>query len=285
VPTLQQLHDNPLTVAEQHPITVRGLGAQVRAKADPGATLTFQQVYASRPVYAYVAPSEHGEMPVQATNQSGGNTRVYFLPWAHASIYRVRPNVSNTAGPADNLFFTPNLDGCVVVIDGSREAPTIYHCNASKVPFTGDEQLAMDAQPNDSQRELMETNLKVGKMLTDKARFAAILPKHAPPISAHPVPLQRVFDPHEYDPGSRHAIAGNEYGGIDIDQEVYNGTVFGVRKNGLWTFYKQSFLIRRKEHDEPAKEGVFSSFGFGKDVIARRKQITYTVAGALRMWP
>jgi hypothetical protein len=139
--SLKQLYENPETIASQYAIQINGLGAMVRQKTDKISVLTLMQVKASSPVGA-LCKAEGSRIHVQAVPSAESPARIYFLPWAKGTIYRIRLKPANTEGEKDNLFFTPNLDGCMVSVEGTQDAPVVYHSNASGVNLWAEELLA-----------------------------------------------------------------------------------------------------------------------------------------------
>jgi hypothetical protein len=126
----------------------------------------------------------------------------------------------------------------------------------------------------------MENRLKIGRMARNTEVFKTILPKNPPQPSVSPSKTSN-FDILAYDRGSRQITQPNDFDNVDIEQEVYYGAVFGVRKGGAWTFYKQSYRIFRKEWD--TMESTF--FGFGKPQQVRKKILEYSVVSAQQFWP
>ena len=280
--SLEKLYASPLQTAQEFAIVITGLGATVREKqTDTAHEFALMQVKSGNPVYAKCTPHA-GRVHVEATDSALGNTQIYFLPWAKRCIYRVRPKPKNAPGVSENLFFTPNLDGCMVTIDGKLETPTIYHANAAGIQFTGEEEAAMrDVGKHGAEFSgEMENRLKIGRMARNTEVFKTILPKHPPLPSVSPSKTSN-FDILAYDRGSRQITQPNDFDNVDIEQEVYYGAVFGVRKGGTWTFYKQSYRIFRKEWD--VMESTF--FGFGKPQQVRKKILEYSVVSAQQFWP
>jgi len=279
VSSLEKLYQSPLQTAGEFAVVVSGAIADVRQKP-PGnpQDLTFMQVRASTPVYAK-CKAEAGCLEIEAVNLGAGNTRIYFLPWAKTSIHRVRPKAGNTPGLNGNLFFTPNLDGCMVTVEGTPENPTVYHANAADAPLTPDEQQVLETAMGTSNEGLIENLIKIKKMKTGLAAFSAIPPKNPPPMlnlldKAH-------FDLLEYDLGSTTKFTPNAFKLQDMTQSLHYGTVFGVRKNGAWTFYKQSYrIVRRKWY---AQDRGF--LGLGKPQLVEREACKYNVASIRQFWP
>ena len=128
--SLEKLYQSPLETAGEFAVVVSGAAGAVRQKpTHVPHDLTLMQVHASTPVYAKCT-AETGCLSIEATNLGTGDTRIYFLPWSQTSIYRIRPKAGNTPGLNGNLFLTPNLDGCMVTVEGTPQNPTIYHANS-----------------------------------------------------------------------------------------------------------------------------------------------------------
>ena len=126
----------------------------------------------------------------------------------------------------------------------------------------------------------MENRLKIQKMAEDLRVFKKIAPKTPPPPSLS-ASKSDDFNLLEYDRGSRQVTKLNEFDNPEIEQESYYGAVFGVRKGGSWTFYKQSFRIYRKEWDILDK----GFLGFSKPQVVRKKILEYNVVDIRKFWP
>lgn len=275
---LAKLYAAPLDVARQFALAITGSGAKVREKqTDSEHSLNLLQVYASKPIYAKCRV-EGSCLHVEATTDAGGNTQVYFLPWAKGSIYRIRPKTSNASGCAGNLFFTPNLDGCLVRIEGTPDAPTIYHANSAGMQFSEQEELYMKKSPEHA--GMIENQLKISNMTSNLKTFQAI-PAKNPQVSTSQTAKTKDLDLFEYDKGSSQEILPGKFDMPEIKQVSYYGAVFGVRTAGNWTFYKQSFRIYR--HEWSAEESTY--FGFGKPQVVRKKVKEYSVINAAQFWP
>lgn len=273
--SLKQLYENPETIASQYAIQINGLGATVRQKTDKISVLTLMQVKASSPVGA-LCKAEGSRIHVQAVPSAESPARIYFLPWAKGTIYRIRLKPANTEGEKDNLFFTPNLDGCMVSVEGTQDAPVVYHSNASGVNFSAEEQLALEDTVRNPD---IENQLKIHKMVTDLHVFKSI-PAKKPLVSTLAAAPRKDFDLFDYDKGSAQTV-GLDGDDPTMEQDSYYGAVFGVRKNGLWTFYKQSFRIRRRVFYEMTKP--FLGLGAAKKVQKDIRE--YSVASLQKMWP
>lgn len=280
--SLENLYQLPLETAKQYAVVVSGAIRAVREKHDhPPHDLTFMQVYASRPVYAkYTA--EAGCLSIEATDLGTAGTRVYFLPWSIGSIYRIRPKVEDTVGLNGNLFFTPNLDGCMVTVEGTQENPTIYHANAKNPTLNYIEEEFLKDMRGHPHEGLMENKIKILKMKADQVAFSKILPKKPTPTVLHP-PAKAHFDLLEYDLGSKSELSTTQleikgmspFTGLPVtNEDLYFGTVFGVRKNGAWTFYKQSYRLERRK-----------SWKEDKGMPVPVETCKYSVARIEQLWP
>lgn len=282
MPTFQDLYNNPLGTAGQYPLVISGSINSVRQKAAHGATLELMQVYAGRAVYA-AATTEGNVLKVKASGNAGTATpQVYFLPWARGAIYRIRPKQANTAGVASNLFFTPNLDGCMITVEGTPDAPTIYHSNAATIQFTPEEQQSMTGV-SEMATYTTEQHLKIAKMAQNAQLFQGVAARN-PRVPTTPAKPSKDFDILEYSPTLPQQVMNVADWGLQLlSQDFLYGAVFGVRKNGVWTFYKQSFRIQRQEWDEVQKKGwnPFSS----ETQLVRQKTVTYAVTSAEKYWP
>jgi hypothetical protein len=279
VSSLEKLYQSPLATAGEFAVVVSGDAGASRQKLAHGPQdLTFMQVYASTPVYAKCT-ADNGCLSVEAANLGTGGTRIYFLPWSRTSIYRIRPKAGNTLGLSGNLFFTPNLDGCMVTVEGTPENPTVYHANAAFAQLTDDEQNLLDRASGASNEDFVDKVIRIGKMKTSQEAFSAIPPKNPPPPVLNP-PNKAHFDLLEYDRGSTAQITPSKFG-QDMTESLHYGTVFGVRKNGAWTFYKQSYrIVKRKWFVE--ERGFL---GMGKPQVVKREECKYNVASIQKLWP
>jgi hypothetical protein len=259
VSSLQKLYESPLETAKEYAVVVSGAISDVREKhTDASHDLTFMQVYASRPVYAK-CKAKAGYLRIEATDHGTDGTRVYFLPWSIGSIYRIRPKFGDTPGLNENLFFTPNLDGCMVTVEGTQQNPTIYHANAKNPTLNRFEKALLkdvaqkrkEGNVGEHDEGKVENMIKIGKMKADQVVFSKILPKKPSPPVLNP-PAKAHFDLLEYDLGSKEEYSTTKLEikgmrpleGLPTKSiDVHCGAVFGVRKDGAWTFYKQSYRL------------------------------------------
>jgi hypothetical protein len=277
----QKLYDNPEGVGSQFAIVVSGTGAQRSAKGSvKGTQLALEQVKSSFPMYAQmIVSADH--LQIQASGSKGSETpQVYFLPWAKRTIYRVRPKPANTPGLDGNLFFTPNLDGCMITIDGSPEHPTIYHSNSSGAPLSKDEDMHMKSLIDEPTRNQFEAHAKTVQMAKGVEAFQTFAKKKPTQVGSG-LAARKDYDYFEYDKGSKTELKMNKFDGVDKDFDACYGAVFGVRKSGRWIFYKQSFRILQRSWDEEQK----GFLGLGKSKIVRVEIKKYAVISAKKFWP
>lgn len=259
---LQDLYDNPLAVAKIYALKIAGQ-AETREKlftvfVEGGplsyvktlpTTLNQLQVKAGSPVYATGKDDSATSVLINAFTEDPGNApQVYYLPWAKKSIYRLTPKPPTGETVDGNLFFTANLDGCMVSIMGTPEAPTIYHANAAGLNY----------DPNLT--GLQENLAKIEQMRKGVATFASMPKKGIPLNQAMQDPKN--FDFLAYDQGSHQIQVGET-----LIQNLSYGAVFGVRKKKVWMFYKQSYeVLARKE-------------------MNGQKWVRYSVNYARQFWP
>jgi hypothetical protein len=281
VSSLKNLYQSPLETAKQYAVVVAGNINSTREKltATPH-DLKFMQVKASVPAYA-ICTAEDGCLSIQASNQGLAGTQVYFLPWSRGHIYRIRPKAGNTPGFNGNLLFTPNLDGCMITVEGTPQNPTVYHSNAANTRFTPQEQAIHNASRHDERSALLAENMiKIDKMHTNRTIFGAIPPKN-PPLLVNPKKAAHL-DLLEYAPQTPvQEYAPNARNNLRSYFDLTFGSVFGVRKNGEWTFYKQSYRVVIKKWREIDKG--FLGLGEPREVL--REHTTYSVSSIQQLWP
>jgi hypothetical protein len=279
VSSFTKLYASPLAVASEFAIWITGAGAAVREKQVPGATLTLEQVYAGRgAVYAGLTVDKDC-LRIEASGAAGSDRpRVYFLPWAKGSICRIRPKMINAAGADGNLLFTPNLDGCMVTVEGPPDAPTVYHAN-SAAKLSDQAEKILSGIENPFENYGVEQELKISNMSVNFEAFQALAPKHAQP-SQLPVGKAAHFDIREYGKFPIQKVDINDEL-FSMEQDFQYGAVFGVRKNGAWEFYSQSFRVQRRTWD--VMESGF--FGLGTPKKVRKTFVRHTVLAARKFWP
>ncbi len=214
---------------------------------------------------------------------------IYYLPWAENQCLRtvLRKNrdqaqrgtktaiqanpANNAASPAQDtndpdIFFTAGVNGCMVVVEGTREEPVVYHCNA-KATAGSPLKAAIDDQ--DSALAQNRIGQKVDWMSQRMDEMSTASPKNAKGLvqtaAARKGTIQSDYQLLAIDgkvgAGQQQqwrSIQSNIARTIGIQRQSDKqirvgsslGTIFGARKNGLWTFYFQklvSYEIWRKK--------------------------------------
>jgi hypothetical protein len=187
------------------------------------------------------APQEHG-FPC------------FWLPWGGNEIYKMtlvdkRPDKT---GGEPKIFFTAAVNGCSIFVEGSEEAPTVYHANA----------LGMNPNGFDPNTQLFA--LRADRSMLMRDRLLAIPePKRGNGVGLRvteggdymidymqAVPTQEEQRLKEeaarwlrkkkiqYGTGTAMGARGLQRD-LDIQVETHEGTVFGVKKGKRWSFYYQ----------------------------------------------
>ena len=258
---LPQFRENPVEFARLHPLTVLGPGFAMKEKPfDHGEeTITGYQVPGLNRICWFDVDRMRGDPTVLEVgleaNFDEALEPAYWLPWQQNEIIRTTLRPSKKAegaleGVEPNFFFTAPLTGCSVFVEGPRDQPTVYHANALSHAGTFDTPLRKQAF-----LELQRT--KIEEM---EARFRGFSTQHeklsrgevrTPPgerarettmmdymSRAHrsdfPQDLVEVVRKATNGKFSKIEVAGNKIVVTNIE-----GTVFGVRDHGEWTFYFQ----------------------------------------------
>ncbi|MEM6754221.1 MAG: hypothetical protein AAF630_14750 [Cyanobacteria bacterium P01_C01_bin.38] len=131
--------------------------------------------------------------------------KTYFLPWNSGEAYMLE--LANDA----NYFLTPQLDGCCVMINGTRQNPTVIHANYNL---------------DDLQKEMEDMSLEEFKKQYYTQRlyqYASFYTKLAAQLLNKNIfdseAITSIFDPEFY-----------------LNQ-ANSARIFGIRKNDEWTFY------------------------------------------------
>jgi hypothetical protein len=220
---------------------------------------------------------------------------IYYLPWAKDQALRttlrktrdqslrgtkaaITQNAANAAAvpPQDtndpDIFFTAGVNGCMVVVEGTREEPTVYHCNA--ITEAGSPlQAAIDqSDPALAQNRIGQ---KVNWMSTRMSAMSTAAPK-APKGVAQTAAARKATIQTDYmllaqggmlsegDAPDWARIRSNIARTIGIQKQTDKririqkslGTIFGARRNGMWTFYFQKLVCYEiwKDHGVVSKE-------------------------------
>jgi hypothetical protein len=168
-----------------------------------------------------------------------------------------------------DIFVTANVNGCMVVVEGSRQEPTVYHCNAISTAYKGEQSpliAATKTRDADLARGVMQA--KVDAMATRYKQMIAADPKGLRAPTNLPEQTKAITQKDymllaqsniigagsEQDAGNiRTQIAAqvNQAGNLDQKIRIIRsmGTVFGCKKTGLWTFYYQRLINYELWHD------------------------------------
>lgn len=151
---------------------------------------------------------------------------VYWLPYQHNKTYRITLKGSKKTGLTANHFFTPNLTGCLVHVDGPPNEPTVYHSNAEK-HTTG--KSGADAKVLDVLHKIQTMQARIRAATTREPVGALNMTAYAP----HSLSDEMLMSEAERLGKERSASFAT------MSQAA---TVFGVRDadSGNWTFYYQS---------------------------------------------
>jgi hypothetical protein len=170
----------------------------------------------------------------------------------------------------------------MVTVEGAPQNPTIYHANSKNPPLNFYEKELLKDVKGQHNEGKVENMIKIGKMKADQVVFSKILPKKPTPPVFNP-PAKVHFDLLEYDLGSKSEFSTTQleikgmspFTGLPVTSEdLYFGTVFGVRKNGAWTFYKQSYRLERSK-----------SWKEDKGLPVPVETCKYSVARIEQLWP
>jgi hypothetical protein len=206
---------------------------------------------------------------------------MYYLPWSKDQCMRTvlrktrdqsqrgakTAIVQNPANPAalptqntndPDIFFTAGVNGCMVVVEGTREEPVVYHCNAIS---TAGSPLEAAVTNDDSGLAANRIGQKVNWMTTRMSAMSTATPKNPKGLvqtaAARKATIQTDYQMLVHNgkvgPGQEPQLASLESGiartiGIHgqpnqrIRIQSSQGTVFGHRRNGLWTFYFQKLV-------------------------------------------
>jgi hypothetical protein len=236
----------------------------------------------------------------QTTRAGVAKTNVAVLP-PNAKFLIDQNNVlSGALDPNDpDIFITSAVNGCTVTVRGSREEPTVYHGNAVDVSSFGTKspvELALAGRETDAdglitlkvadmQRMLLalETadpkadrragphNATPGKMLTQSSyQMLAMQGKVAPGHAQAADTVVRGV-------AAQEGITKNKSNRVRIMNS--QGTVFGVRTAGQWTFYYQKIVMYEIWHDTA---GRFSKANWQRDASKPRN---YRLVESGEFWP
>lgn len=167
----------------------------------------------------------------------------YFLPYNADEAYRItlkdkRAPTDIPAGKAQvNYFFTEQLDGCSIVVEGDPKAPTVYHLNAKgHGSFTG--KYKKDLKIRAGKEDLMK-NMYANTPAPKSVRQG---------VGRGVVPNATTLMPSDYmgfDPKTLKSVSNDfkDQFGLEDRRVVTDtkATVFGIRDTATldWSFYCQ----------------------------------------------
>lgn len=177
----------------------------------------------------------------------------FYLPWEAGQAIRV-----TLKDPADTVrfFFTSTVDGCSVIVEGSPEAPTVYHLNDSggggNPPDIGAPQAQQNAYWRPKQQTMVAkfTAIRSPKSIKSPGtiappvqakgiharRYMDLTATHRAGLDTMPLYVARLADAQQMRPD---ATAWNFYG---TEYKPY-GTVFGWKQAKTWRFFYQKRAI------------------------------------------
>ncbi len=261
---LKEFLKDPVAFGEKRPFTVLGPGRRLTFKekeyTHDDETFTGYQVSGADRIHWFDIERMRGDLTlfeVQLQNESEQGLRAaYWLPWAEDQIFRttLRPSKKAKDDLKDvdpDYFFTAALNGCSVFVEGARDQPTVYHANAKSHSGT----FATDL----TKKQFID--LQIAKIAEMEKRFVAFSTQQEKlsrggVVRQGPGPsgrestmfdyMSRAHSPHfskELEDVVSKATNGQytkvEVAGQKIVVTDAEGTVFGVRVKGEWTFYFQ----------------------------------------------
>ena len=183
---------------------------------------------------------------------------VYYLPYAPNRTTRMKLKPSRKHARVDSgsrvmdpdVFVTAALQGCSIFVDGTPDAPVVYHLNAAG--FGGE---MSDGQTEREALQLVQR--KEAEMRRRHQLAQTLFPKegpassgHAPAVgSRHAEASMSDYIPQTLTPSRRQELVRSHtrnwrtlwgwLGGWNARVSQV-GTVFGVRTSGEWAFYRQT---------------------------------------------
>lgn len=219
---------------------------------------------------------------------------MYYLPWAKDQCMRttlrktrdqllrgtktaIAQNPANAAAapPQDtndpDIFFTAGVNGCMVVVEGTREEPVVYHCNAISTAGSPVEAAVADQDAGLAQNRIGQ---KVSWMTARMTAMSNANPKNAKGLVQTVATRKATIQSDYMVLGTDGKIgAGEEAQWASIQSDIARtvgitrqtdkrvriqsslGTIFGHRHNGQWTFYFQKLVC----YEIWKKAGVLST--------------------------
>jgi hypothetical protein len=189
-------------------------------------------------------------MHITTHRQNANALPVYYLPWAGDQMFRMKLKPSpNHAKRTDTWFFgllggdviTPNIfvtaavQGCSVFVEGDPASPVVYHVNAGGTNPTG------GATNTSDNRMFVQTVQFKADYMTSRMQMAS--QRYPKTTSTHAPDSAHLMD---YMPG----MAPNNLTWLtdkykrklnsDDVTVLQFGTIFGLREQNTWVFYRQT---------------------------------------------
>jgi hypothetical protein len=240
----------------------RGTACHMKAKAvvgKPKQIVNFCQVQGgSRVLTASLVQKARTCTVAVADFDAGGDSSttfpIYYLPWDKNQVIRVtlKPSKHRAVVREPDVFFTDNLNGCMVTVEGPPDRPTVYHSNVMDYLGSpgGDTSMEQDVAELyiAAKAMAMEKGYKAMSREHDKAgesRKGLLHPKSITQDAYQTL----VGRPSAAEDETRwitkvmadRGVKFNENGGV-IQFEQSLGTVFGVRGDRYWRFFYQRLL-------------------------------------------
>lgn len=285
---LDDFRKNPVEFAKKYPLTVPGPGKTMHFKEKQfdhdEEAFTGYQVAGSERIYWFDIGRMKGEPSMTEVQlQSAADEQLepaYWLPWAEDQIIRtaLRPSRKATGsleGIDPDYFFTAPLTGCSVFIEGPRDQPTVYHANAKSHAGTFANQLTRKQFVELQQAKVEEMEKRFAAFSTQQEKKSRGLVRLGPGKSGREASMLDYMSrahspdfPNELEEVVSKATNGKyskiEVAGQKIVVTHTEGTVFGVRAYGEWTFYFQKRVrIQHLVNDYQVGVGNQGSIRYG----------------------
>ncbi len=260
---LNEFRDDPVAFALKYPLTVPGPGIRMHFKEKSflhdEEQVTGYQVAGAERIYWFDVGRMKGEPSMTEVQlQSGVDEELepaYWLPWAEDQIIRtvLRPSGKATGsleGVDPDYFFTAPLTGCSVFVEGPPDQPIVYHANAKRHSGTFATQLTRQQFLRLQQAKVEEMQKRFGAFSTQQEKQSRGEVRLGPGESGRQTSMLDYMSRAHSSEFSNEleevvsAATKGEYTRIEIaGQKIVvthaEGTVFGVRRKGDWTFYFQ----------------------------------------------
>lgn len=263
--TRSDLLNDPLKCASQYALEISvGVGARLKSRAvadAPQQVQDFQVVGGEDRVRTVRLKTVKRtcEISVGAYDPDVDDENrfaVYYLPWEMNRIVRtkLKPSRRVKLGAEPRIFFTANLNGCMVSVEGPASEPTVYHSNV--IDYKG----SPGSDPRvDEEKAKRRIGKKVSAMLSgyhamssqhDNRKKTYTEPGHVtqfryqvmlgrPSAALHERRARLLLEEQDEELAERLA-------GTVVTTPESRGAVFGVRgENGNWAFYWQRQLLMR----------------------------------------